>query len=71
MAVRLPVDYVRRARLAEGETIVLTEAPDGTLSLDPRKPFDRVAFVERLRKQKAKMKMGSSVIEQMRKNARY
>lgn len=71
LAVRLPVEYVRRAHLLDGDTLVLTEASDGTLSLTPRKPFDRAAFVAKLRKRIARQKMGSSVIEQMRKDARY
>jgi antitoxin MazE len=71
LAVRLPVDYVRQAGLIDGDTLVLSQAPDGTLSLKPGTSFDHTAFVARLRKQTAKMKMGSSVVEQMRKEARY
>ena len=66
LAVRLPVEYARRANLSDGSTLLLAEAPDGTLSLTPRRPFDRTAFVAALRKRVAKLKMGSSVVEQVR-----
>ena len=71
LAVRLPVDYVRRSQLRDGDTLLLAEAADGTLSLVPRKPFDRIAFADRLRKQSARLKMGSSVVAQLRGDARY
>lgn len=71
LAVRLPVHYVRRARLVDGDTLLLTEVPDGTLSLAPQRPFDRGVCAERLREQCAKMKVGSSVIDRMREDARY
>ena len=71
LAVRLPIDFVRRTHLRDGDTLTLVEAPNGTLTLVAKKPFDRAAFVARLREQSAKLKMGSSVVEEMRRDARY
>lgn len=71
LAVRLPVDFVRQAGLANGDTLVFSQEPDGSLSLVPKKPFDRAAFAARLRKQTSRMEMGTSVIEQLREEARY
>ena len=71
LAIRLPATYARRAGVNEGDTLVLEEAPDGTLTLRPIRRFDRRAFLEEVQKHTASMPMGKSVIEEMRRDARY
>ncbi len=71
LAVRLPVAYVRRANLLDGDTLVLAEAADGTLSLTPHKPFDRAAFVRKLKRTGKETPLGESTVEQMRRENRY
>jgi antitoxin MazE len=71
LAVRLPADYAKRAGIKEGDVLTLDEAPDGTLSLTPAKPFDRKAFARRLEKFTAAMPMGTSVMDELRRVGRY
>jgi antitoxin MazE len=71
LAVRLPAAYARRARIRDGDRLEWLEAPDGTLSIKPSQPFDRVAFVKKLTKLHAGMSAGESTVERMRRSDRY
>jgi len=71
LAVRLPVECVRAAGLQEGDSVEAEISPAGEITLTPTKPFDKVAFLERLKKLHAKMPMTEPVVEQMRREARY
>jgi len=71
LAVRLPVECVRAAGLQEGDSVEAEISPAGEITLTPAKPFDKVAFLGRLKKLHAKMPMTEPVVEQMRREARY
>jgi antitoxin MazE len=71
LAVRLPSGYAKRAGIKEGDTLALEEAPDGTLSLKPAKSFDRKAYARRLEKFTDAMPQGASIIDELRRGARY
>ncbi len=70
-AVLLPEEYARRAGIREGARLELQEAPDGSLSITRSRPFDRVAFVKKLKKLHTGMQVGESTVEQMRRDSRY
>ena len=71
LAVRLPVECTRAAGLREGDTVEAQVAPTGEIRLTPAQPFDRAAFLERLRKLHAKMPMTTTTVEMMREEDRY
>lgn len=70
LAVRLPASIVKRLKVKEGSALRAELMPDGTLALRPAE-WSRAAFSEELRQAQAQLPMGSSVIEEMRRNARY
>ena len=71
LAVRLPVECTRAAGLKEGDTVDAEVTPLGEIKLTPDQTFDKVAFLERLRKLHAKMPMTTTTVEMMRKEDRY
>lgn len=71
LAVRLPVECTRAAGLHEGDMVEAEVTPTGEIKLTPAQPFDKAAFLERLRKLHANMPMTEPVVEQMRREARY
>ena len=71
LAVRLPVECVRAAGLQEGDSVEAEITTSGEITLTPSKPFDKAAFLDRVRKLRANMPMTKPVVEQMRREARY
>lgn len=71
LAVRLPVECVRAAGLKEGDSVEAEVTPAGEITLTTAKPFDKTAFLARVKKLHAKMPMTEPVVEQMRREARY
>lgn len=71
LAVRLPAEYAKRAGFSEGDTLVLEEATDGTLTWRPARYFDRSTFLKLVKATKSSMVMGDSVIDEIRRDARY
>jgi len=71
LAVRLPVECTRAAGLREGDTVEAEVTPVGEIKLTPAPPFDKGAFMERLRKLHAKMPMTTTTVEMMRQEDRY
>lgn len=70
LAVRLPADYVRRTGIKVGDTLQVSLTIDGGLSIRAGK-WDRKAFAQELSGACAKMPMGQSVIEELRRGAHY
>lgn len=70
LALRLPADYVRRTGIKEGDTLQANLTIDGGLSIQAGK-WDRQAFAQELSDACEKMPMGRSVIEELRRGARY
>lgn len=50
LAVRLPVECVRAAGLKEGDEVEAEVTAIGEIRLSPSKPFDKAAFLARLKK---------------------
>ncbi len=71
LAVRLPVECVRAAGLREGDSVEAEITAAGEITLTPATPFDKAAFLERVRKLRANMSMTEPIVEQMRHTARY
>lgn len=71
LAVRLPVECVRAAGLQEGDSVEAEITPAGEITLTPAKPFNKAAFLDRVRKLRSNMPMTEPVVEQMRREARY
>lgn len=70
LAVRIPMEYVRRAGLKEGDTIQATLSADGAMVLRAE-PWDRKSFTAELNKTRQSMPMGASVMDELRSGARY
>jgi antitoxin MazE len=70
LAVRIPVDYVRQIGVKEGDQLQAHVGTDGTLHLRPAK-WSRQSFAKELARSSAVMPMGTSVMEQLRSEARY
>ena len=71
LAVRIPAECVRAAGLQEGDSVDAVITPAGAITLTPSRPFDKAAFLERIRKLQSKMPMTDPVVERMRREARY
>ena len=70
LAVRIPAEYVRRVGLKDGDTVHASLTVDGALTIRADK-WDRKAFAAELAQARQEMQMGSSVIEELRNQARY
>ena len=71
LAVRLPVECTRAAGLSEGDTVEAEVTPVGAIKLTPAQPFDKAAFMKRLRKRRAGMPMTTATVAIMRREDRY
>jgi antitoxin MazE len=70
LAVRIPVDYVRQIGVKEGDQLQAHVGIDGALNLRPAK-WNRSAFAKELAQTNAMLPIGTSVMEQLRHEARY
>jgi antitoxin MazE len=70
LAVRIPVDYVRQIGVKEGDQLQAHVGTDGALNLRPAK-WNRASFANELAHTNATLPMGTSVMEQLRSEARY
>ncbi len=70
LALRIPADYVRRIGIKEGDSLQANLTADGGLSIRPAK-WNRQAFTLELTATREAMPMGESVIEELRRGARY
>ena len=71
LAVRLPVECTRAAGLREGDVVDAEVTAVGEIKLTPTHPFDKAAFMKRLRKLRAGMPMTAATVESMRREDRY
>jgi antitoxin MazE len=70
LALRIPVDYVRSMGIKEGDHVQASITIDGGISIRAAK-WNRKAFADELQKSREAMPMGESVIEELRRGARY
>ena len=71
LAVRLPAECVRATGLRQGDSVDAEITPAGKITLTPTKPFNKAAFLQRLRKLRRNMPVTEPVVQQMRREARY
>jgi antitoxin MazE len=71
LAVRIPADYVRQIGVKEGDQLVAHFGADGALNLSPPSRWSRKTFAQELARSATTLPMGTSVIEQLRQEARY
>jgi antitoxin MazE len=70
LAMRLPADLAKQLGVGEGDTLDAQITVDGTLSLRPAH-WSRASFANELNEARQAMPMGTPVIEEMRRSARY
>ncbi|KAK43853.1 AbrB/MazE/SpoVT family DNA-binding domain-containing protein [Caballeronia sp. LZ029] len=70
LAVRIPADYLRHTGLSEGDQVQVNLTVDGGICLRAAK-WDRRAFAEELAETRDAMPMTDSVIDELRRGARY
>jgi antitoxin MazE len=70
LAVRIPADYVRSIGIKEGDCVQAFLTSDGGISIHPFK-WDRKAFAQTVTASREAMAMGTSVVEELRRGARY
>jgi antitoxin MazE len=71
LAVRIPADYVRRIGAKEGDQLVAHLGTDGALNLSLPSRWNRKAFAQELAMETRSLPMGDSVMDQLRREARY
>lgn len=71
LAVRIPADYVRQMGAQEGDMLEVRLGSDGALNLKPPAQWSRKAFAAEMAQEAERLPMGSSVMEQLRQEARY
>ena len=70
LALRIPADYARQTGLKEGDQVQTSLTADGGISIRPAK-WDRKAFSNELKQAREAMPIGESVMEELRRGARY
>ncbi len=70
LALRIPADYVRHIGIQEGDHFQVNLTVDGGMSIRAAK-WDRGAFAQELEKMRESMPVTESVMEELRRGARY
>ena len=70
LALRIPATFIKQIHLKEGDKVEATLAMDGSLVIKPQK-LDRKTLAKMARDIRATMKMGTSVMDEVRSEARY
>ena len=69
-ALRIPAAFIKEIQLKDGDKVEATLSKDGSLIIRPQK-LDRKAIAAELRAFRATLKMGKSVMDEIRSGARY
>lgn len=70
LALRIPASFIKEIKLKDGDKVEATLAKDGSLIIRPQK-LERKEIAAQLRAFRATLKMGKSVMEEVRSKARY
>ena len=70
LALRIPAEYVRSIGIKEGDHVEASLTIDGGISIRAAK-WNRKAFACELQKSREAIPMGESVMEELRREARY
>ncbi len=70
LAVRIPASFIKQIRLKDGDRVEATLSNDGSLVIRPQK-LDRKTIAKMAKELRDSMKMGKSVMDEVRAEARY
>ena len=70
LALRIPASFIKEIKLKDGDIVEATLSKDGSLVIRPQK-LERKEIAAQLRAFRATLKMGKSVMEEVRSKARY
>lgn len=70
LALRLPAEYARRTGIKAGDRVEGNLTPDGGLNIRPA-TWNRKAFAKELETARDAMKIGRSVMDDLRRSGRY
>ena len=70
LALRIPAAFIKEIKLKDGDKVEATLSRDGSLIIRPQK-LERKEIAAQLRAFRATLKMGKSVMEEVRSKARY
>jgi antitoxin MazE len=70
LALRIPAAFIKEIQLKDGDKVEATLSKDGSLIIRPQR-LDRKAIAVELRAFRATLKMGKSVMDEIRSGARY
>ena len=70
LALRIPAEVAKQIHLKEGDKVEATLSMNGTLIIKPQK-LDRKTLAKMARELRDSMKMGKSVMDEVRSEARY
>ena len=70
LALRIPATLIKQTHLKDGDKVEATLSKDGSLIIRPQK-LDRKAIAAQLKAFRDTLKMGKSVIDDVRSGARY
>jgi antitoxin MazE len=70
LALRIPTEVIKQIHLKEGDKVEATLTLDGSLIIKPQK-LDRKKIAGLLKEFRDSMKMGKSVMDEVRSEARY
>lgn len=73
LAVRIPGHCARQAHLKVGDAVEIAVTPTGDLYLHPvaAEPFDKAAFLNRIRTFRSSLPTSEPMVETMRQSDRY
>ena len=70
LALRIPASFIKEIKLKDGDKVEATLSKDGSLIIRPQK-LERKEIAAQLRAFRATLKMGTSVMDEVRSGARY
>lgn len=70
LALRIPAAFIKEIKLKEGDKVEATLSTDGSLIIR-RQKLERKEIAAQLRAFRATLKMGTSVMDEVRSKARY
>jgi antitoxin MazE len=70
LALRIPASFIKEIKLKDGDKVEAILSKDGSLIIRPQK-LERKEIAAQLRAFRATLKMGQSVMDEVRSKARY
>ena len=70
LALRIPASFTKEIKLKDGDKVEATLSSDGALVIRPQK-LDRKTLSKMAKELRDSMKMGTSVMDEIRSGARY